>query len=115
MKIVKVTYTTTADYASKNMANIEAVMQDLRNLANPDINIKLQITTSNGLPQAMQLVGRPFDEPLLFRVGAAYEAARRATVWHQRVPARYPELIVQAVDADEIIAAIRYARDHDLA
>ena len=32
--------------------------------------------TGNGLPQAMQLVGRPFEEPLLFRVGAAYEAAR---------------------------------------
>ena len=30
--------------------------------------------TRNGLPQAMQLVGRPFDEPLLFRVGVAYEA-----------------------------------------
>ena len=29
----------------------------------------------NGLPQAMQLVGRPFREDLLFRVGAAYEAA----------------------------------------
>jgi aspartyl-tRNA(Asn)/glutamyl-tRNA(Gln) amidotransferase subunit A len=34
--------------------------------------------TSSGLPQAMQLVGRPFDEPLLFRIGAAYEAARGA-------------------------------------
>jgi aspartyl-tRNA(Asn)/glutamyl-tRNA(Gln) amidotransferase subunit A len=31
--------------------------------------------TRNGLPQAMQLVGRPFREHLLFRVGAAYEAA----------------------------------------
>ena len=31
--------------------------------------------TRNGLPQAMQLVGRPFREDLLFRVGAAYEAA----------------------------------------
>jgi Asp-tRNA(Asn)/Glu-tRNA(Gln) amidotransferase A subunit family amidase len=31
--------------------------------------------TRNGLPQAMQLVGRPYREDLLFRVGAAYEAA----------------------------------------
>ena len=30
--------------------------------------------TRNGLPQAMQLVGRPFREDLLFRIGAAYEA-----------------------------------------
>jgi aspartyl-tRNA(Asn)/glutamyl-tRNA(Gln) amidotransferase subunit A len=36
--------------------------------------------TGNGLPQAMQLIARPFREDLLFRVGAAYEAAsgRRA-------------------------------------
>jgi aspartyl-tRNA(Asn)/glutamyl-tRNA(Gln) amidotransferase subunit A len=31
--------------------------------------------TGNGLPQAMQLVGRPFREDLLFRAGAVYEAA----------------------------------------
>ena len=31
--------------------------------------------TGNGLPQAMQLVARPFREDLLFSVGAAYEAA----------------------------------------
>lgn len=31
--------------------------------------------TRHGLPQAMQLVGRPFREEVLFRVGAAYEAA----------------------------------------
>jgi aspartyl-tRNA(Asn)/glutamyl-tRNA(Gln) amidotransferase subunit A len=38
--------------------------------------------TRNGLPQAMQLVARPFHEPSLFRIGAAYEAAsgRQATL-----------------------------------
>jgi hypothetical protein len=40
-----------------------------------------------------------------FRGDDGYEAARSGTVWHQRVPGRYPELIVQAVDADEIVAA----------
>src|SRR5262249_34961048 len=39
-----------------------------------------------------------------------YEAARRRTVWHQRVPDRYPEVIVQTVDADDIIAGLRYAK-----
>jgi len=34
--------------------------------------------TRNGLPQAMQLVARPFREDLLFRVGAAYEAGSGA-------------------------------------
>ncbi|HWT48913.1 MAG TPA: FAD-binding oxidoreductase [Mycobacterium sp.] len=45
-----------------------------------------------------------------FRGDEEYEAARRATVWHQRVPERYPEVIVQAVDVDDIIAGIGYAK-----
>jgi aspartyl-tRNA(Asn)/glutamyl-tRNA(Gln) amidotransferase subunit A len=39
--------------------------------------------TPAGLPVGLQLVGRPFDEALLLRVGAAYEAA---TAWHTRRP-----------------------------
>jgi aspartyl-tRNA(Asn)/glutamyl-tRNA(Gln) amidotransferase subunit A len=31
---------------------------------------------SDGLPLSMQIVGRPFDEPAVIRVAAAYEAAR---------------------------------------
>lgn len=42
-----------------------------------------------------------------------YEAARRATVWNQRVPDRYPDVIVQAVDAADVVAAVRYAKAHD--
>ncbi|EFG79338.1 FAD binding domain protein [Mycobacterium parascrofulaceum ATCC BAA-614] len=49
-----------------------------------------------------------------FRGDDGYEAARRGTVWHQRVPERYPEVIVQAVDADDIVAGIHYARAHGL-
>ncbi|BBZ44179.1 FAD-binding oxidoreductase [Mycobacterium parmense] len=47
-----------------------------------------------------------------FRGDDGYEAARRATVWHQGVPERYPELIVQAVDTDDIVAGLRHARAH---
>lgn len=45
----------------------------------------------------------------LLRGSDGYEAARRGTVWHRRVPDRYPEVIVQAVSADDIVSAIRYA------
>jgi aspartyl-tRNA(Asn)/glutamyl-tRNA(Gln) amidotransferase subunit A len=39
---------------------------------------------SNGAPIGLQLVGRPFDEALLYRIGHAYQAA---TDHHKKVPA----------------------------
>jgi hypothetical protein len=38
MKIVRVTYTTKAEYAGQNQANIKNVMAELRKLNNPGIN-----------------------------------------------------------------------------
>jgi aspartyl-tRNA(Asn)/glutamyl-tRNA(Gln) amidotransferase subunit A len=37
----------------------------------------------NGLPLGMQILGRPFGEPTILRIGHAYE---RATEWHTRRP-----------------------------
>src|SRR5271154_1895989 len=45
-----------------------------------------------------------------FRNDDGYEAARRGTVWHQRVPERYPEVIVQAADTDDIVGGLSYAK-----
>jgi len=45
-----------------------------------------------------------------FRGDDGYEAARRATVWNQRVPDRFPDVIVQAVDTDDVVATVRYAK-----
>lgn len=39
--------------------------------------------TSDGLPLSLQIVGRPFEDGLVLRVGAAYQ---RVTDWHMRVP-----------------------------
>jgi len=39
--------------------------------------------TPNGLPCGMQVIGRPFAESLLYRIGAAYQGA---TDWHARMP-----------------------------
>ncbi|BBY07271.1 FAD-binding oxidoreductase [Mycobacterium noviomagense] len=52
-------------------------------------------------------------EKTFFRGAAGYELARRQTVWNGIVPERFPDVIVQARDADDVVAAIRYARDHD--
>ncbi len=39
--------------------------------------------TSNGLPTAFQIVGKPFDESTLFRAGHAYQ---KLTDWHEQAP-----------------------------
>ena len=43
--------------------------------------------TPDGMPTSFQLVGPPFAEPLLFRLGHQYQ---RETDWHRRVPAALP-------------------------
>ncbi|HEX7279798.1 MAG TPA: FAD-binding oxidoreductase [Solirubrobacterales bacterium] len=50
--------------------------------------------------------GRSFgrDEP-------GYEEARRAAVWNDRTPARFPDLIVQAATDADVVAAVRAASE----
>ena len=43
-----------------------------------------------------------------------YEAARAATVWNARLPDRYPALVVEAHDVDDVVAALRYAKANRL-
>jgi FAD/FMN-containing dehydrogenase len=46
-----------------------------------------------------------------FHMGESeYESARRATVWNAATPDRYPDLVVQAQDPDDVHAAVRLAR-----
>ena len=39
--------------------------------------------TSNGMPAALQLIGRPLAEELVLRAGHAYQSV---TDWHERMP-----------------------------
>jgi FAD/FMN-containing dehydrogenase len=52
----------------------------------------------------------PADTAYFFRGGDEYEAARRATVWNGLLPQRFPDVIVQAHDVDDVVTALRYAR-----
>jgi aspartyl-tRNA(Asn)/glutamyl-tRNA(Gln) amidotransferase subunit A len=72
-----------------NGANAEAVIQRLTRftrpvnyLGVPSLAVPAGFTQA-GLPVAMQLIGRPFDEALLLRIGAAFQ---RATDFHMRRP-----------------------------
>jgi aspartyl-tRNA(Asn)/glutamyl-tRNA(Gln) amidotransferase subunit A len=56
------------------LGQIVANTRPFNYLGLPGLSVPIGLTR-NGLPQAMQLVGRPFREDLLFRLGAAYEAA----------------------------------------
>src|SRR3954454_791259 len=72
-----------------NSLDAEAVIQRITRFTRP-INYlglpSLSIPTGftgKGLPVGMQLIGRPFDEAGLSRIGAAFQ---RATDYHQRIP-----------------------------
>ena len=68
--------------------------------------------TRSGLPLAMQIAGRPFDEATVLRAGDAYE---RATAWRQRRPqlvpgATAPALVApppERMGADDVDAGTR--------
>ncbi len=55
------------------LAEIVACTRPLNFFSLPGLAVPIGVAR-NGLPLAMQLIGRPFAEELLFRVGAAYEA-----------------------------------------
>ncbi len=49
----------------------------------PTISLPCGLATANGVPVSLQLIGRHFEEAMLLRVAAAFEAA---TEWHLRHP-----------------------------
>lgn len=52
---------------------------------------------------------------VLRRGATGYEAARRAAVWNERKPERYPDVIVVAADEDDVVSAVNLARSEGLA
>jgi aspartyl-tRNA(Asn)/glutamyl-tRNA(Gln) amidotransferase subunit A len=48
----------------------------------PSLNVPCGFD-QEGLPVGMQIIGKPFDEATLFRIGAAFQSA---TDFHKRAP-----------------------------
>src|SRR5581483_641871 len=57
----------------------------------------------SGLPLGMQIVGRPFGEAALLRIGHAYE---RATDWHARRPALAPVTAAPEVTPPPVLSGM---------
>lgn len=55
----------------------------------------------HGMPLGMQILGRPFDERTILRIGHAYE---RATDWHTRRPALVPGAEAPAVTPPPVLS-----------
>ena len=53
----------------------------------PGVSIPVGFT-ENGLPVGMQIIGRPFDEVTILKVGYNYQ---KETDWHRRVPPQFDE------------------------
>jgi aspartyl-tRNA(Asn)/glutamyl-tRNA(Gln) amidotransferase subunit A len=57
----------------------------------------------NGLPLGMQIVGRPFGEPTILRIGHAYE---RATEWRARHPILVPGAEAPSVTPPPVLSGL---------
>jgi FAD/FMN-containing dehydrogenase len=52
------------------------------------------------------------EKRFFYRGTDEYEAARRATVWNSLLPDRFPDVIMQACETKDVVAALRFARAH---
>ncbi len=64
------------------LAQVTRLMRPVNFLGLPSLAVPCGFQP-HGLPCAFQLIGRPFDEALLLRLGHAYQGA---TDWHARLP-----------------------------
>ena len=68
MKIVRVTYTTTSEYAEQNQGNIKNVMTDLQKLNNPGINYNACLSADGKTFTHMAFFKSDEDEKVLVQL-----------------------------------------------
>jgi aspartyl-tRNA(Asn)/glutamyl-tRNA(Gln) amidotransferase subunit A len=64
------------------VARFTGLTRPFNTLGLPALSVPCGFDT-NGAPIGLQLIGRPFDEALLYRIGHAYQGA---TEHHKKVP-----------------------------
>jgi FAD/FMN-containing dehydrogenase len=69
----------------------------------------IQTTNARTAALAGQIAGSVIE-----RGAPTYELWRQSMIWQRRKSARYPEVIVQARSVADVVAAVNYAREHDL-
>jgi FAD/FMN-containing dehydrogenase len=52
--------------------------------------------------------------PTVWRTDANYEATRRRMVWNDRIPGRFPDVIVSVTSDADVIEAVKLARSREL-
>jgi len=72
----------TVDDVVRRMGRFSRLTRTISTLGLPALSVPCGFSIG-GLPLGIQLIGRPFDESLVLRLGHAYE---RATGWHTRRP-----------------------------
>jgi hypothetical protein len=70
MKIVKVTYSTKAEYAEQNQANIKNVMSELQKINNPGINYNCCLSPDGKTFTHTAFFNSPEDEKVLLELPA---------------------------------------------
>jgi FAD/FMN-containing dehydrogenase len=63
---------------------------------------------------ALTEVAENFEGLTFWRGNPGYEHARRGRMWNRRVPMRYPDVVVQTLCDDDVVAAVRMARQRGL-
>ena len=72
----------TVDDVVRRMGRFSRLTRTISTFGLPALSVACGFSTG-GLPIGIQLIGRPFDEAVILRLGHAYE---RATGWHTRRP-----------------------------
>ncbi|MBE9114363.1 amidase [Lusitaniella coriacea LEGE 07157] len=62
----------------------------------PEITVPMGFVANGTLPSGLQFFGRPFDEPMLFKLAYAYEKATQ----HRRPPQGFSALAGEGVESD---------------